>query len=107
MIDDFFAGLLELPVGTRLRAYVAERLGCDPRRVGAKFEGQGAARRDDLFAQANAAMKTGHLPWPRREQVDAAARALEALRGRFLAAAAVAPAAKRRKVAVPAAAPKS
>ena len=48
MIDDFFAGLLELPVGTRLRAYVAEQLGCDPRRVAAKFEGQGAARRDDL-----------------------------------------------------------
>jgi hypothetical protein len=52
-------------------------------------------------------MKTGHLPWPRREQVAAAARALEALRGRFLAAAAAAPAAKRRKVSPVPPAPKS
>lgn len=40
IIDHFTRGLLKLPEGTTLRAYLAEKLNCDPMRITKKFTGE-------------------------------------------------------------------
>jgi hypothetical protein len=40
LINNFEKGLLQIPEGTTLRMYLAERLNCDPMRITKKFTGQ-------------------------------------------------------------------
>lgn len=40
IINHFTKGLLKLPEGTTLRAYLAEKLNCDPMRITKKFTGK-------------------------------------------------------------------
>lgn len=40
LIDNFEKGVLQIPEGTTLRMYLANRLNCDPMRITKKFTGQ-------------------------------------------------------------------
>eukprot|EP00629_Pelagomonadales_sp_RCC1024_P006396 CAMPEP_0119284110 /NCGR_PEP_ID=MMETSP1329-20130426/29756_1 /TAXON_ID=114041 /ORGANISM="Genus nov. species nov., Strain RCC1024" /LENGTH=244 /DNA_ID=CAMNT_0007284787 /DNA_START=133 /DNA_END=864 /DNA_ORIENTATION=- len=83
MIEHFNEGLLELPEGSTLRAYLAQKLRCDPMRITKKFSG--AACLGNKVFHASAARP--RLNQPEAQRPEAVARAQEELRileGRFV-----------------------
>jgi len=78
IIELFNGGLLELPEGVTLRAHLARKLNCDPMRITKKFSGE--FNKPLCFSGAR---PRGDWTRPSPQQLEAAARELQVLEGRF------------------------
>jgi len=86
IIEFFNSGLLELPDGTTLRSYLAEKLNCDPMRITKKFSGQSSLGKR-IFHSSSGRQREERMNRTASSQTLAAAqRELSMLESRFIEA---------------------
>lgn len=84
IIQFFNSGLLELPEGTTLRSYLAEKLNCDPMRITKKFSGASCLGKRVFHASAGRQRDERMTRVASQQTLEAAQRELATLEARFI-----------------------
>lgn len=84
IIEFFNSGLLELPEGTTLRSYLAEKLNCDPMRITKKFSGASCLGKRVFHASAGRQRDERMTRVASQQTLEAAQRELATLEARFV-----------------------
>ncbi|KAJ8611381.1 hypothetical protein CTAYLR_006496 [Chrysophaeum taylorii] len=84
IIEFFNSGLLELPEGTTLRSYLADKLNCDPMRITKKFSGASCLGKRVFHASVGRQRDERMSRCASQQTLAAAQRELAALEARFV-----------------------